>query len=316
MNGALADEAVEVAGALHKALASAGGMGLVRAASTDASARSTAERALESIGLWDIDPLSTQLELEVAASACHVAGHFAVPYPVVERLGRCNAEATTLVASDGARIASHLDLPLDWSALDLTGKPYRIGHIEPEHGSHLAPFAARLEVTPAGGLDQQGAALLCTLQAWWLLGLIEHALADTVQYAREREQFGRALITFQGAGFQLADMTVAAQSLSELAKYTLWSLAQDPRAALTDAVGLRLAALHAAGVVLRGAHQLHGAMGFTDEVDVSWLSRASQGPRRLPEGEHHTAALLTALVERDGWREFGSVETPQDQSVV
>lgn len=309
MNSALADEALDVAAALRKALTAAGGMGLVRAAATDPSARITSEAALDSVGLWGLDPLETQLELEVAAAACHVAGHFALPYPLVERLGRRDAGATTLVAVNGPRIAAHVDLPLDWSALDLTGTSYRILRIDPEYGSQLAPFAARVEVTPADVRDPGGAALLCTLQAWWLLGLVEHALADTVQYAREREQFGQALITFQGAGFQLADMSVATQSLVELAKYTLWSLAQQPASALTDAVGLRLAALQTAGLVLRGAHQLHGAMGFTDEVGISWLSRASQVPRRLPEGEHRTAAVLTSLIERDGWSEFGHVGT-------
>ena len=146
--------------------------------------------------------------------------------------------------------------------------------------------------------------------------LLEHAVDDTVTYTREREQFGRRLIAFQGVGFQLADMAVAVEGLAELAKYTLWRLATAGEAAIVDAVALRAAAQSAAGTVLRGAHQLHGAMGFTDEVDVSWLSRASQMVRRLPEGAHARAGRLLSLIEADGWADFGHAEADPSQANV
>lgn len=132
-----------------------------------------------------------------------------------------------------------------------------------------------------------------------------------MQYAREREQFGHRIITFQGVGFRLASMRVETQALHELAKYTLWVIAQGVNAQgsdpLPDAIALRSAALRAADVVLAGAHQVHGAMGFTSEVDVSWLSLASQQYRRMPEGEHATVGLLTALAESGGYPAFGTI---------
>ena len=52
-----------------------------------------------------------------------------------------------------------------------------------------------------------------------------------------------------------------------LAKYALWSVQAAASAeALDDALALRLAALEAAEVVFRVAHQLHGAIGFCDET--------------------------------------------------
>ena len=41
------------------------------------------------------------------------------------------------------------------------------------------------------------------------VGLAQAALDYAVGYAREREQFGRAIIDFQGMGFLLADMATA-----------------------------------------------------------------------------------------------------------
>lgn len=309
MNGALSDEAIDVATAIRECIAARGGMALLRRAVLDPAVRTEAEAILDSVGIWELDPLTDQIELEVAAASCQAAGFYALPYPIAERLGRRRTQATALVGIGGEGAASHIDLPLTWSAVDLRGDTYRITRTAPDLiGSELAPFASVLSAERDGEADAAGAAVLATLQSWWLLGLLEHALADTVRYTREREQFGRPLIKFQGVSFQLADMAVAVQSLAELAKYTVWTISRDPESALTDAVGLRLAAQTAADEVLHGAHQLHGAMGFTNEVDVSWLSRASQGVRRLPEGEHRTASVLTELIERDGWRHFGHPE--------
>lgn len=307
MNGALADEAVEAGSVLREAIAGAGGVNLLRRAVADPAARTEVAGLFGAFGLWELAPLEDPLELEVAALACQAAGYYAAPYPIVERLARRAGDATALIARTSPRVASHIDLPLEWSALDLRGTAYRVSASGEPAATPLAPFVGPVSAEPTSDRDPAGAALLVTLQSWWLLGLLEHALADTVRYTREREQFGRAIIKFQGVSFLLADMTVEVEALTELAKYTLWSMASDAPSSLVDGLALRVAALSAADVVMRGAHQLHGAMGFTDEVDVSWMSRASQVPRRLPEGRHRSEGLLLELIERDGWRDFGTV---------
>ena len=67
-----------------------------------------------------------------------------------------------------------------------------------------------------------------------------------------------------------------------------------------DAIALRVAALEAAEIVFRVAHQLHAAIGFCDETFVSWLSRHSQPLRRLPLGLSATREALSAEVGRHG----------------
>jgi alkylation response protein AidB-like acyl-CoA dehydrogenase len=87
--------------------------------------------------------------------------------------------------------------------------------------------------------------------------------------------------------------------LEELAKYALWSIETNRPEALVDALALRMAAVQAAEVVLRVAHQLHGAIGFCDETPLSWVSRASVPLRRLPLG---LTATRARLVDRAGRR--------------
>ncbi|MDR7112257.1 hypothetical protein J2X03_002152 [Microbacterium trichothecenolyticum] len=312
MNSSLAEEAVEVADVLRESIAAAGGVDLLRRAVEDPAVRTIAGDLVDAIGLWDLEPLADPLQLEVAAAASQAAGHYALPYPVVERLARsCGADATAIVGDASSALVAHGDLPLAWTGVDPEGRMSRLAPASEVLGTKIAPFAVGMTLEPTGDRSPEAAALGLTLQAWWLLGLLEHAVADTVRYTREREQFGRTLISFQGVGFQLADMAVAVEALGELGKYTLWRVATVRDGSLVDAVALRSAALSAASTVLRGAHQLHGAMGFTDEVDVSWLSRASQMVRRLPEGAHRTAGRLVTLIGADGWADFGSLDAPR-----
>ena len=86
----------------------------------------------------------------------------------------------------------------------------------------------------------------------------------------------------------------------ELAKYTLWSFATRRPEVLEDALALRVGALEAAEIVLRVAHQLHGAIGFCDETPLSWVSRLSVPIRRLPFGLSATRAELTRRIGRRG----------------
>lgn len=314
MNGDLSDEAVELEAVVRDRIETAGGVDVLRSAVGDPAERERAGRMLDELGLWDLGPLDGPVELEAAAAACRAAGSFAFPYPIAERLASGHSDAAvTLVSRTAPRVTMHLDLPFAWRGLDLAGVGYRVAASGSLLGTQAAPFGLPTTAEPDGSADVRGAAVLVTLQAWWLLGLVERAVSDTVRYAGEREQFGRPLTAFQAVGFRLADMTLATRSFEELGKYALWSIARgdDVEAGLVDALALRVAALEAADVVLRGAHQVHGAMGFTDEVVVSWLSRASQSVRRLPEDRSATLAVLTECMGRAGLGETGRpIATP------
>lgn len=316
MNVELSSEAREVGQMLRERLEAEGGVDILRRCAADPSSRSSLESLLGELGIWDIDPREGAVELEVAAEVSRAAGSVGLPYPVVERLAASGASMTVPVARSGARLVNHVDLGLDWNALDLEGRRYapEASFTPVPLGTKLAPFSSEValvadEADPA----PRDAALLLILQGWWQLGLLETALDDTVRYTGEREQFGRKLSHFQAVAFQLADMALETNMTAELAKYALWTLANDPsdEAALTEALALQVGAQRAAEVVMRGAHQLHGAMGFTDEVDVSWLSRASQSARRLPEDSQRTLVALRSRVESQGYGEFGYLSTSQ-----
>ena len=301
MNRVLADEALALAAVVRDQVLAAGGVDLLRSAVRRPENRDKINSIFDAAGVWGLQPLDDGLELEAAAAICEISGEFALPYPVVERLTRDRHDCPTLLVPTAAKrcIGVHVDYDWAWSAVDLTGQSYEvIGRGQSLFGTRIAPLAGEVFIRPRAEQQPRLAALGVTLQCWWLVGLLRKALADTIKYSGERNQFGRPLRAFQAVAFGIADMTVAVEGLEEMAKYTLWSVREDDHgsSALVDSLALRTIALEASDIVLRGAHQYHGAMGFTDEVDISWLSLASQLPRRLPETESATRDLLASMI--------------------
>lgn len=115
-------------------------------------------------------------------------------------------------------------------------------------------------------------ALMCAAQ---LTGIADAMLAQAVEYAKIRTQFGQPVGAFQGLKHQLASCAVAV----EFAKPVVWRAAS----ALQDGVAsaslhvshAKLAATDAAMLTAETAIQVHGAMGYTYEVDLHfWMKRA------------------------------------------
>jgi len=97
-----------------------------------------------------------------------------------------------------------------------------------------------------------------------------------VAYAKEREQFGRPIGSFQGLKHLLADSWIR----TELARSSVWAagvMVDEPDVGSADraVAGARLTAARAATENAKTCVQVHGGMGFTWEVDAHlFLKRA------------------------------------------
>ncbi|UQA35704.1 acyl-CoA dehydrogenase family protein [Streptomyces sp. HNA39] len=100
------------------------------------------------------------------------------------------------------------------------------------------------------------------------VGAAAGALERTVAYVKEREQFGRAIGSFQAVKHRLADLYVRVEAARSAAYYAAW----DP-----EAGPLALAqALETARTVAGEAVQLHGGIGFTWEHEAHlYVKRAA-----------------------------------------
>lgn len=113
------------------------------------------------------------------------------------------------------------------------------------------------------------------MSAAQLVGLADAMLHQAVEYAKVRTQFGQPVGAFQGLKHQLASCAVAI----EFAKPVVWRAAQAMEDGLANASvhvsHAKVAASDAAMLTAETAIQVHGAMGYTYEVDLHfWMKRS------------------------------------------
>ncbi len=119
-------------------------------------------------------------------------------------------------------------------------------------------------------------ALMAMMRVQQIAGAMDAVLAMSVRYATERVQFGRAIGKFQVIQQYLAVMAGEAAAASAAATMAAgaFALAQDdPRKFGLLAGAAKLRAGEAAGKVAELAHQVHGAIGFSQEYDLHRLTR-------------------------------------------
>jgi hypothetical protein len=303
MNIELSGDAAEYGRQVRRALEAAGGDQLVQQAEQDPAGReSLVSSVLGELGAWELTPREDTAELEAAAALCRSAGYWAIPYPVAERLARpIDMDAGGLVVVAGPRPAAAVaHVGLRWAAVTLDGRRSRATARPLDGPPRDTAFVAELDLEHIDEHGAKDAALGLVLPCLVLLGMLDRAVDLARAHVLVREQFGRPLAAFQGVQFQLTDAEVERSGVDVLANYALWSIQAGNEEALDDALALRLAALEAAEIVFRIAHQLHGALGFCDEAPLSWLSRYSQPLRRLPLGLSATRQELTGRIGRRG----------------
>jgi hypothetical protein len=303
MNIELSEEAAEYGRQALRALEAAGGDSLVQQAEQEPERREAiVAPVFGALGAWELEPRGDAGELEAAAALCRSAGYWAIAYPVAERLARpadLDADGLVVVAEHGpAGAVAGLDLR--WAAVTLSGVRSTASARPPSAPPRGTAFVAALDLKPVDQDGAKDAALGLVLPCWTLLGMLDRAIDLTRSHVLVREQFGQPLASFQGVQFQLTDAEVERSGVEVLATYALWSIQAGRDDALADALALRLAAVEAAEIVFRVAHQLHGAIGFCDEAALSWVSRYSQPLRRLPLGASATREALTDSVGRHG----------------
>ncbi|MEU1388988.1 MULTISPECIES: acyl-CoA dehydrogenase family protein [unclassified Nonomuraea] len=108
-----------------------------------------------------------------------------------------------------------------------------------------------------------------------LVGVARELLAVSVSYAGVRRQFGAAIGSFQAVRHQLADVAVAVEFAAPLVHRAALSVDRGAPTAGRDASAAKAAAGEAATLAARVALQTHGAIGYTEELDLRfWLARA------------------------------------------
>lgn len=204
------------------------------------------------------------------------------------------AEAFLLPVQEDGRLALYL------------AEDARPDLLKTQDGGHVGRLPPGLGDARRLAADATGAMQLALDEAAlgtaaYLLGLMERCFEMTLDYLRARQQFGKALGSFQALQHRAADLKiqlVLTRASVEGAAADLDAGAEgDARRALVSRAKARAA--EAAMRVTREAVQLHGAIGYTDEYDVGlFLRKAMVTANAFGSAALHRARYMRCAADR------------------
>ena len=131
-----------------------------------------------------------------------------------------------------------------------------------------------------------------------LLGLTEAMVARSVQFATDREQFGRPIGVNQAVKHLLADCAVKAEFAKPAIYRAAYTVAVAPTRADWSVSHAKASAGDAANTASRNCTQVHGAMGYTWECDLHiWMKLAWTLDREWGDAGFHKNRIHEWLLQ-------------------
>jgi alkylation response protein AidB-like acyl-CoA dehydrogenase len=121
-----------------------------------------------------------------------------------------------------------------------------------------------------------------------MVGVAQRALEIAVDYAKEREQFGRPIGAYQAVSHKCADMLWDVEEARSLTLYAAWAAEAEPETLPYAAHMAKARASDSAWSVASSTLQVLGGIGFTWEHDLQFLLKRAKVDGELlgSAGEH------------------------------
>jgi alkylation response protein AidB-like acyl-CoA dehydrogenase len=161
-----------------------------------------------------------------------------------------------------------------------------------------------LDGTPGlhiGGADAAALTLdrAATLASAEMLGAADRVLSMSVDYAKDRVQFGKPIGSFQAVKHMLADALVDVEGMRSTAYYAAWCAAADDRDRSLSASMAKAWCSDASRRVMGVGLQVHGGIGFTWEHDMHlYVKRAQLDQVSFGDASFHRDRIAAVLRER------------------
>lgn len=138
----------------------------------------------------------------------------------------------------------------------------------------------------------------CVLECAWLLGLTERDFEITIDYAKEREQFGKPIGSFQAIQHKAADMVSDLEGMRFIT-YRAASQASDDQANVSPSLTASIAKAwcsEASRRIVAHGQQIHGGIGFTMEYRIQlYFRRQKRGELFWGDADYHRRIVERSL---------------------
>jgi alkylation response protein AidB-like acyl-CoA dehydrogenase len=222
--------------------------------------------------------------------------------------GESDPAASTMPASlVGTKLAVPAADVADWFVVTATG------------GRHFVVPSSAVTVEPAQALDPTRPLFTVHFdgggeeltgdhfgRAWHAIavaaaaesvGVAARVTAMSVEYAKERKQFGRPIGSYQAVSHACAQMFLESEGARNVVLWAAWALDHDPSVAFLAANSAKAYASDAAVNVCRSSMQVHGGIGFTWEHDLHlFFKRAEANARAFGDATWHREQVAAAYL--------------------
>ena len=122
------------------------------------------------------------------------------------------------------------------------------------------------------------------------VGCMRKVLADTVEYCKQRKQFGQPIGSFQALAHRMVDMHMEVQQSIAAVYLAVLNLEAEPRVRARAVSAAKATVGRAARFVGQNAVQLHGGMGMTEELAIGhYFKRLTAIQFEFGSTDHHVA---------------------------
>jgi alkylation response protein AidB-like acyl-CoA dehydrogenase len=128
------------------------------------------------------------------------------------------------------------------------------------------------------------------------VGVARRAMDMAVEYAKEREQFGRPIGAYQAVSHACAQMLLEVEGARSTVLYGAWALDHEPESGPLAASMAKAYASDAGWRVPAASLQVHGGIGFTWEHDLHlWLKRGKANAYLWGDARAHRERVATLI---------------------
>ena len=128
------------------------------------------------------------------------------------------------------------------------------------------------------------------------VGVAQRTMEMAVDYAKEREQFGRPIGAYQAVSHACAQMLLEVEGARSVVLYAAWALDHEPESGPLAASMAKAYASDAGWRVPAAALQVHGGIGFTWEHDLHlWLKRGKANAYLWGDAREHRARVADLI---------------------
>jgi alkylation response protein AidB-like acyl-CoA dehydrogenase len=200
------------------------------------------------------------------------------------------ATADEVIVVDGDRVVVARQEQLDVAPVDPLDKTRPLARVSLAGPVDADRVLARPERLPRA-LEEATVAL-----AVEMVGTCQALFDMTLQYAKDREQFGVPIGSFQAVKHKLADMYVALERARASVYFAALTIAEDDERRSTATAMAKAAAGDAQRLIAQEAIQVHGGVGYTWEHDLHlYVKRAKSGDALLGTAAQQRRRLGAAL---------------------